>query len=681
MCGGGGDDSGQTAEEMAAKQAEISALESALHEMQRSFQERLSEAREQAEKTKKKEEDLSLPHIANLNEDELLTNKLRFAFKEGRTRIGRSTGEDGGGGPDVGLAGPGIQKNHATVTNNGAACVLVVMKQAIGATFVNGSSLEGKEDGVTLKHGDRVVFGQCIFVFVNPSEGKAAQLLHSGKVNYAMARKELNEQSCFGPSEEELKASREMAENLERRAKEAEEAKSKAKAEAESLLKLREEEFKSQMEQRQQEWEKTLQDQRAEAQASDQAAAQEQAKTHAQELEKLQKEFEERQARAEQAAQRRIEELEKKAKKAAAEEEDHRQHELSMQRLEEQLMVVMPLVKEANMIASELKRPHRLETKMHCELGGAGIRGSIQVMVAVFKDGVQLFEWSPETLENRVFMMRDILQRCEDEGFEACSRVSCEEDPLWDPIQEERLIGVSQVLMEGLLLQVENQVSARILSTDGQQAGTLRVEVTPLAQDGTPGIPDSEVVDQPEELLGTRMGILLEVKGATDLPEVLANDVWIEYNYFIDDKAHKVPAVPGHNRNPEFGYKQVFIQDPVTSRFLEYLQTKLVFRVYGKDAAAVEAAKAPPEVPPEPVPAEVPPEPLPAETSPGGPGCSPGAESGSIGLPGVPSSPLSNGKPPVPSLSQVRREVDRVDEEPATVKQTKSKGSVTCSIL
>ncbi|CAE8734433.1 unnamed protein product [Polarella glacialis] len=260
-----------------------------------------------------------------------------------------------------------------------------------------------------------------------------------------MARKELQQTEVS----EELKASRELAEQLEQTAKEAEAAKESAKAEAEELLKRREAEFKVQMEQRQQEWEKEMRE-RVQAEASEHAQAAEQARIHSEDLARLQAEFEERQRKAEEASQRRIEELERKALKAAAEEEGHKQHELVMQRLEEQLVTVMPLVKEANLIISELQRPHKLETKMHCELTPEGRSGSaVNVTAAVTLNGVLLFEWGPETLENRVYILRELLQRAEDEGLEAIRDLPNEEDPLWDPIEVERLIGVSQVLLEG----------------------------------------------------------------------------------------------------------------------------------------------------------------------------------------------------------------------------------------
>merc|ERR1712232_464489 len=115
----------------------------------------------------------------------------------------------------------------------------------------------------------------------------------------------------------------------------------------------------------------------------EQAKVGEQDRVRAQELAKMQLDFEERQRQAEADAQRQIKELEAKAQKAAAEEDEHRQREANMRKLEDQLMIAMPLVKEANLIAKELKRSHRIETKMQVSLSGDRGRGSLSLCAAV----------------------------------------------------------------------------------------------------------------------------------------------------------------------------------------------------------------------------------------------------------------------------------------------------------
>lgn len=601
LIGGGSQASGINEEEMQQKQAEIAALEEALHEMQQSFSERLAHAKREAEREQaaklKGKADLTHPHIANINEDALLTNKLQFAFKEGRTTVGRVAGHGEKKGkakePDIILAGIGIQRQHAIVVNHKGTCTMDAIGPACQTTFVNGASPDPDGSFPVLKHGDRICFGQSIFLFIDPSKGSAQGLLASGEVSFADARKELAEHqgALGGASEEEMAENRKRAEELERRAREAENARKAAEAEAADLLRKREEEYKFKIEHLQQEQRRQLQE-REQAKAHGEAAVVEQAKVmkdaHSRELARLQKEFEDRQRLAEEASARRIEELQKKAQRAHAEEDEHRQHEQNIRKLEEQLMWVMPLVKEANLIAAELQKVHRLETTMQVDLtGDPRNRGTIRVTATVLQDHVRLYEWSAETLENRVFLLRELLQRVEEEGPDVLSNLRNEEDPLWDPLEPERLIGVAQVLLEGLMQQVDNQLDARILSTEGKQAGTLRVELWPLSKDGTPGVPDEEAVDDPEDLLGSKMGLLLRVPRATGLPEALAHDVRAEYDYFIEERPLQLPGVKGFNCQPEFGYEKTFVQDPVTSRFLDYLRTKTIqFRIYGKHVAA-----------------------------------------------------------------------------------------------
>mmetsp|Transcript_33352 Transcript_33352/g.74298 ORF Transcript_33352/g.74298 Transcript_33352/m.74298 type:complete len:1101 (+) Transcript_33352:77-3379(+) len=584
--------------ELEMKQEEIAALEDALRDMQKSFDERLKEAQAKAREAKPGEKNkiLNFPHLANLNEDQMLTNKLQFAFSELRTRIGKASDRSAGGSkatdPEVALAGPGIFTEHSMVSKKDGVCIMRTHPQAISTTFINGKNPPLKE-GVALMHGDRVAFGSSLFVFVDPKQGSAAELLGSAKVSYASARKELSAQQggVTGVSQEEVELSKKRAEELETLVKKAQEEKESAEKEAMAMVQAREEEHKKRVEALELDFARSLEE-HAKAQVTGQVAAvQEQATKQSLELQRMQRDFEEQQRKREEAAQKRIQELESVVQKAAKEEDEHRQHQMNMQLLEEQLMHVMPLVKEANLIAEELKKPLRLETRMRVDLVGSNSHSPIQVTAAVLRDGVHLYEWTADVLENRVYLLRELLERCSEEGYEAAERLPKEDDPFWDPIEDERLIGVAHILLQGLLMQVENQLDARVYSTEGRQTGTLHLEVWPLGKDGTLGIPDEDAVDKPEDLIASRMDLMVKVGWAKGLPEELANDVRIEFSYFVDHRPHKVPSVPGHNCDPQFNFEERIVQDPVTSQFLEYLKTKsLVFHVYGRDTAAAKLA-------------------------------------------------------------------------------------------
>mmetsp|Transcript_74441 Transcript_74441/g.230919 ORF Transcript_74441/g.230919 Transcript_74441/m.230919 type:complete len:772 (-) Transcript_74441:87-2402(-) len=232
-----------------ARQEELAKAEEALQEMQRSFAEKVKEAKEVESAMQEKERKRgwtqvvtrSLPHIVNLNEDVQLSGKLMYCFEEGKpTLIGKpgadesdedaeESTDDSGSGlsssgcssaadqlPDVVLAGEDIHLRQATVTNVDGSCYLNSTGRAADSTFVNGVSVAillrrqqqreredspGKRDsttqepeGVLLEHSDRVAFGvqvHMIFVFIVPEKGMAAQLIMAGEVTYSMAREEL----------------------------------------------------------------------------------------------------------------------------------------------------------------------------------------------------------------------------------------------------------------------------------------------------------------------------------------------------------------------------------------------------------------------------------------------------------------------------------------------------------
>uniref|UniRef100_A0A7S4RM80 Kinesin-like protein n=1 Tax=Alexandrium monilatum TaxID=311494 RepID=A0A7S4RM80_9DINO len=248
--GGGGS---VDVEAMQTRIAELARAEEALHEMQRSFAEKLVEAKEVERAMKEKERKKGcttvlqrrLPHIVNLNEEVQLSGKLVYFFEEDKeTLIGNPNAEDdsdsdsassssssgsslgGSSGsnrmsseaseglapPDVALRAEDIYLRHATVTNANGKCYLNSPERAATSTFVNGISIdvllsqrraqEGEASksaadvpaGVVLEHADRVAFGagaHMIFLFIEPEKGAAEHVLLGQGITYAMAREEL----------------------------------------------------------------------------------------------------------------------------------------------------------------------------------------------------------------------------------------------------------------------------------------------------------------------------------------------------------------------------------------------------------------------------------------------------------------------------------------------------------
>eukprot|EP00929_Paragymnodinium_shiwhaense_P026957 TRINITY_DN15934_c0_g1_i1.p1 TRINITY_DN15934_c0_g1~~TRINITY_DN15934_c0_g1_i1.p1 ORF type:complete len:1063 (-),score=264.26 TRINITY_DN15934_c0_g1_i1:107-3295(-) len=490
----------------------------------------------------------SVPHLANLNEDDMLTNKLHFELPKGITSIGKDPKlgpmhQRSQPCPDIVLAGPGIYVKQAAVDNDGSRCQISSDGPAILSTKVNGHSQPAKSDGVVLEHGDRLAFGTQLFVFVDPVQGSADELLRSGKVSHVMAMKELTGGSASGHSED-LAVSTQRAEELEKKAAQAEDAKRQAEAEAAALREKREAEWSAHLEELQRE-EKT------------------------EEREKqLEEEFKERAKQEEEESKRRIEELEAEAARATVEEAKQRRRRLNLQRLDEKLMHLLPLIKEANYISQELLRPYRFELKMEIDVEDK-FEGDVLINTSVFCDDIHVFHWSPETLENRVYLMRELLERHDaavEEGGDTesfISKVRRTEDPFWDPVQTRRQVGISQMILAPLAEQYENVSDLAILSTEGAHAGTLHVELWPVSSDGELGIPDEEVV---EELVGKRMELRLKVVSASGIASELATDVSVEYFFFLEAERRFVPALDnGLSVSPRFDYEEMKLEPEATA--------------------------------------------------------------------------------------------------------------------
>eukprot|EP00440_Ansanella_granifera_P025452 gb/GFBE01027640.1/.p1 GENE.gb/GFBE01027640.1/~~gb/GFBE01027640.1/.p1 ORF type:complete len:786 (+),score=184.12 gb/GFBE01027640.1/:1-2358(+) len=229
----------QLMEDMSHRQKMISEAENALAEMQKTFEQRLQEAKmKQAQQSPRRRTAVTValttaPMIVNLNDDHQLTGRVRYSFPEGVTTIGGhsqfgqsddsgSSDEDsdsdessstqsqatdklklGNEEPDISLISENIKKRHATVVNSGGRCVITATGEAAAYTCLNGMPFdqmllskgnscthERVNDGFIMNHGDRVIFGRCYFVFVDPSIAPAEVLIASGHVDYNTAKME-----------------------------------------------------------------------------------------------------------------------------------------------------------------------------------------------------------------------------------------------------------------------------------------------------------------------------------------------------------------------------------------------------------------------------------------------------------------------------------------------------------
>ncbi|KAK0041455.1 kinesin-like protein KIF28P [Biomphalaria pfeifferi] len=167
--------------------AQLLANQHLLNETERTWDEKLSAARNETDAIAK-EENREIarknkePHLMNLNEDPMLSGVVCLFLNGATTVIGCKSGN-----PDIVLNGLSIQKKHAIISQEKGSITLKPGSDG-AKTRVNGSLITGPR---TLEHMDRIIFGSNhVYVFVNPLNPKAPEGTPQ-EINWEFAQKEV----------------------------------------------------------------------------------------------------------------------------------------------------------------------------------------------------------------------------------------------------------------------------------------------------------------------------------------------------------------------------------------------------------------------------------------------------------------------------------------------------------
>ena len=538
-----------------------------------------------------------LPQLVNLNEDASLSGCLVYFLRQGDTLVGKALVSGGGqknaGGTEIRLQGLGIATEHCrlshTAGENGAVVTLHPNGGVAAKTFVNGKQAPG--DGVVLKHGDRVIFGSSnFFKFTDPAEAlriraerESAEASGAGigdepsamsAIDWEFAQNE-RLQEAMASSLEDSNAAKAALQKAQSDFAEQEARLAAEKAEAESKLVEQQAQFEAQIAQQEG-------DRGATAAALEDAQAQ---------LEEQRVAFE-KELVAKEAA------LDIKRQELHREQVRERQQAL----LEDKLHQLIPLVEEANLLGTELRRHTSFEVKVVSDYQAAratvdGMEKSEPRTVAKVKLTYLAQDrsclWDQDKFSNRIYLMRELYARVMDDAS-CLADVTPETDPFYDP-PESQLIGVAHIYLEPLAYQLDIRQRTPIVDYQGNTVGSLAVELVPCTPDGsTEGL---ELVDSPEELVDRRMDLLICVTDATGLDKRYAGEgSFVCHKFYLDDEPTRTStAAPG--TGPVYSFQRHVTVDPMTERYVQYIQeASMTFEVWSQpsdgDAEQIEGAGA-----------------------------------------------------------------------------------------
>ena len=556
MVEGGGSPSGDPEEY--ARMLEHNKKE--MEEREKSWQQKLEEAQANASKEEKKV-NLDVPNIANLSEDPQLDRLAVYdVATEDKTFVGRKRGKPT---PSIIMGGPGIQLNHAYFENkDGDIYLKPNSKESKGQIKVNGKEI-GK--GVKLNHSDRIVFGAAsMFIFRLPGQED------DHDIDYEMAQDEVNA---------ELKAQQE--EKLEQ-----------DRLEEEEKVKEIEAKFEEEQERKKEEQEREKEEQERRIKELEEKLKTEQEEEEKQKAEEQKRKVEEEiRKREEEARLARLKALEEKEEQKRLLEKKRKEH----QRLDETLNTLLPMVKEANISAEELKRKISFEPTIVHEVeekpGQSPLeelknsKSKVKVRIVNKEDGSE-YMWNPDKFSDRLYMIRDVMNDYFDTG--KLPKLDKEEDPFWDP-EEAHLIGRAYLYLKALGNMFENISDCKILNTNSQSfCGNLHVGVQPTDETGeADDCPEELMVDDPKELLGKSIDFNVIIGQATGLPENLCKDTYVKFGWYLNNQDFQTETIQGVDKNPNYQFKHHINIDCVTEDLLKYIEhDALSFKVYGNPTSA-----------------------------------------------------------------------------------------------
>lgn len=323
-----------------------------------------------------------MPFMINLHKDAQLSGALTYFFPPGTTRLVTKASDPPPGDDDIILQGLQIRPNHAQVEHDPSTGTCHLTPGEGARVFINGKLVRERTE---ILHNDRLICGaHLVFRVLFPNHASSDEVANGDSpFDWDYANKELTTSTIEAlnkPDEETLRAQKEQADKM---------ALMQAEIEAERLR------AKAEQERRQKEYEATLREiaKKKEDEIAATKLQMEQA-SHA-DSQKLSKKLAEREA-----------ELERERASAA------KQHS---ERLEENLMHVIPMVNEANAIVTELGQALRysikLEAKRSADDDGFTEHTAVWIRVVNLDDDMEVL-WDMDTLAECLYSMRSASTFC-----------------------------------------------------------------------------------------------------------------------------------------------------------------------------------------------------------------------------------------------------------------------------
>ena len=528
-------------------------------DMEKTFNEKLEEAKKEQKERIGEEIDITKPHLVVLDEDEQLSHKLKYSLNILPIYVGKKNGNPP---PHITLTGIWVSANHAVFEKQEDDIILkprdIDAKKYI---YVNGKNID--INGIVLQNKDRIAFGtNAIFLFMKKSDGKDIY-----SVEWETCQAEIHNEIEEEKKRQEEENQRIQEEKMILLKKNMEEEFNREKKEMEDELKKQEENYLNQI--------KEL-NENAEKQKMEQERIFQEKKLR-EKLEQLQNE---------KIKKRR--ELEIREKKEMSKLSNSRiiiNNKQNKEKLEKNLIILLRKLAKLKLMISELKREIDIEVilqKDFMEKKELYIAPEIKIRVQNYEEG-SVYYWNAETFHNRFDLTRELFNKYMDEDYDI-NTLSKEDDPLWDE-QDESLMGYAFFKMESLSYLIATKNELNIINPYyGKLMGIIEIEIIPHDDKNNEF---DEVPESPYDLIGQNLLYKVRIIKVKNLNINFCKNLRIEYQSFYDKSINYTKIYnQNEDKNTEFDIGEEFEHkiEYLTKEDVDFLNKENIkFKIYASE--------------------------------------------------------------------------------------------------
>lgn len=474
-----------------------------MESMEKTFQEKLKEAKEAESLSIGQRVDIKQPHLVVLNEDPQLSHKLKYSLVSLPVHVGRKNAHPT---PQIALSGIGIKVNHAFFDKDKLGRISLTPKDPAAKEyiFINGKKIP--DQGQTLYNMDRIIFGtNTVLLYLTTSDGEELY-----QVDWEQAQVQLQEELEKEAHRQEMEKERLKQEEIEDMKKNLEEKFIQEKREMEERLKVQLKEYEEKMKK---------------------ASEEERAK-----IEKEKKNIESILQEDEEISRRNKRMSMDKFNFVRATEEKSFVHK--SEKLTQTLSIIVRKMLKMRDLITRMHRNYHVDLFLTRNIELERASTNILIKVENYEKG-EMYYWSVDTFNNRYDMLKELYEDNEEE-FDQGKKVDTpqEEDPLFDE-PKQSLVGYSFLSLQSFAYFYPHSITIPIFSAaNGHKNGEIAVTMNPLDEEGK--LIRKAVADPANQLLGKFLKAQIIFKKLKDLDKNYWKDFQLEY-YAFNEK-HKTSS-------------------------------------------------------------------------------------------------------------------------------------------